>query len=764
MNNKPGPYVIKLILLTCLGLLGNHFSLPLFFGVDFIFGSIATLIAVRLLGTAGAVTVAAISGSYTYLLWGHPYALIIFSAEALIVSVLIKRKITSITLADLIFWVTAGMPLVWFFYNGIMNMSETQALLILFKQPINGIANALIATYLLLLIPCRYTVENEEEPDGRLELREILFTTLLAFSFSATVLLMIYQNITSRESYEKSLETELLQSAEHLKYRIYERGELKDSALKDDNNKSWIKNRDVIIIDENNNIISSTLGIERASEFLNHGVHKRLNSDISLWMPERNNMPFMLWWKQAYYYISYPVIYDSKTNILVLQKSEPIIAKLQNDILTAFIILFILTIFGGVISYAISDTLTRTLIQIINITKDLPNKLHSKTFIHWPDSSIAEISQLSKHTKIMSDNLSDAFSDVTIHAKAIIESSIDAIITIDEKGIVDSFNKSAEKLFGYQRSEVIGENVKILMPEPYKSQHDDYIKNYQQGKRTPLTNTRREVVGLKKDNTTFPMELTVTKIKLRNKEIYTGIVTDISERKATEKVKQEFISTVSHELRTPLTAIKGSINLIQGRKGLASDEETDTMLSVTARNVERLTELINDLLDFEKLDSGGIKYQLEQTDINSLITGIIDDDQPFAEQANINLLADVSVNGSIHVDRNRMCQVLNNFISNALKFSPPESNVIVGSIEQGNDIKIYVKDSGQGISDEFKTSIFQRFSQEDSSDTRKIQRGTGLGLAISKRITEDMGGTIGFDSIAGQGSTFYVIFPYLKQS
>lgn len=748
-----------LIILSLLGLLGNYLSLPLFFGVDFIFGSISVLIAVRLLGTNAAVITALITGTYTYFLWGHPYALIIFTAEAIIVGILIQRKVSSLVLADLIFWILIGMPLVWVFYHNAMSMEQSQVALILFKQAVNGIANAIVATYLLILLPKKWLANIENSREMQFELKEILFTTFLAFPFIVTIILVVYQNNNSRSSYENSLYVELSQHADYLEHQIDSLSIIKSQTF-NMNDYHRIKNkRELILVDKNNAVVNTTLTKEITNEILTRGSHKSLHPGVALWMPERNNVPFMLWWKQAYYYIEHTIDSGDISKFYVLQKSSSIINRLQQDILTAFIILFSLILVGGLFSYMISNSLTNTFFKLIAITKDLPDKLKDGSQIKWPVTDISEISQLTQHTQIMSEKLSESFSDINVEAKAIIESSVDTIITIDDKGKIEGFNKAAEELFGYARDEVIGENVNILMPEPYKKDHDQYINNYQKGLRSKLSNTRREVTGQRKNATTFPMELTITEIKLHKKIIYVGIISDITERKATEKLKQEFISTVSHELRTPLTSIKGSISLIQGLKDKVDQEQIDKLLSVTSRNVDRLSELINDLLDFEKLDSSGIQYNYQKITVAKLINTVIENDTPLAQSANINIIVDSTSDGEILVDQQRISQVLSNFISNAIKFSPAETNIHIGMEKADGNVKVYVKDSGPGIDDEFKSKIFQRFSQADTSDTRTIQRGTGLGLAISKRFTEDMGGTIGFSSTHGEGSTFYFIYP-----
>ena len=346
-----------------------------------------------------------------------------------------------------------------------------------------------------------------------------------------------------------------------------------------------------------------------------------------------------------------------------------------------------------------------------------------------------------------------------MQAKTILESSIDSIITIDEHGVILSFNHAAETLFGYSRDEVLGENFKILLPERNEELHDEFLTKINLGESPPLSGKREELVGLHKKGQSLPIELSVTRTEFNHKIRYTGIITDITERKINEQLKRDFISTVSHELRTPLTSINGAVKLLKAQSGVVDQEQSAAMLDVTSRNIDRLSELINDLLDFEKLDSSGMVYEKETINLNTLASTVIEQTRNISEQAKISLAVNLECENEFIADPKRISQVLVNLISNAIKFSPEESTVEVGCKTEAEMIKLYVKDSGKGIPDEFKLQIFERFTQVDSTDNRQIQRGTGLGLAISKRMIEDMGGTIGFDSIEGQGSTFFVIFP-----
>ena len=748
-------YLLPLFLLSLLGVLGNYLNLPLFFGVSFIFGSIAVLIAVKMLGTAGAVTVALISGAYTYIIWGHPYAMVIFTAEAFIVSILWQRKISGLALADIIFWIFAGMPLVWLFYSGVMDMSSTPTSMIGLKQSVNGVANAIIATYLILLIPPKYILRRDKEAQGKIRLNELLFTTLLGIPLVFSFVMVSFENKLTKENLENGLAEQLEVYLEYIELDNF----TKDLKVIREHRSLHNSKFELMIFTDKGSFVDSTLPFDKEPEFVRKGIIKKVNEKLSLWMPERKNMPLMLWWNKAYYFIEKPLYGKQKGKIYILQKTRSVIDKIQMNILTIFELLFALIVLGGIAAYTISQSLTGTIAKLTAATQNLPGKLKSNFKIDWPTSSVTEFSQLSQQAKIMSDSISSTFDEVNMQAKTILESSIDSIITINENGIILSFNHAAETLFGYERGEVLGKSFKMLVPDKHKDLYDENLVELNMGEYLPLFGKRVESVGLHKEGQSLPIEVSVTKTEFNHNVRYTGIITDITERKINEQLKRDFISTVSHELRTPLTSISGSLKLIQGQKDSLSHEQLGVLLDTASRNIERLSALINDLLDFEKLDSSGVEYKKEKINIKELISAVLEQIQPVSEQANVQLIKKLKGECYLFSDSQRLSQVLINFISNAIKFSYENGIVEVGCVCDKKEIKIYVKDNGIGIDKEFQSQIFERFTQADTADNRQIQRGTGLGMAISKRMTEDMGGRIGFESYKGDGSTFYVVFP-----
>lgn len=342
---------------------------------------------------------------------------------------------------------------------------------------------------------------------------------------------------------------------------------------------------------------------------------------------------------------------------------------------------------------------------------------------------------------------------------AVLENILDGIITINDQGIVASFNKAAETIFGYAAQEVIGKNIKMLMPEPYHSEHDNYLSNYTRTGHKKIIGTGRNVSGKRKDGSVFPMELGVSEMLLGDQRVFTGIVRDITERIQLEQLKEEFVSIVSHELRTPLTAISGALGLISGGTFGQIQAQAQQMIDIAHRNSQRLTFLINDLLDMEKLVAGKMTFDKKQQLLMPIIEQAMESNQTYGANRRVSIKLMISApKAEVNVDSQRLLQVLSNLLSNAIKYSPDDVAVEIAAEVKDKIVRVTVSDHGQGIPTEFHSRIFKKFAQADSSDTRQ-KGGTGLGLAISRELIERMGGSIGFDSIPGQGAQFYFDLP-----
>mgnify|MGYP000261079272 FL=1 len=345
------------------------------------------------------------------------------------------------------------------------------------------------------------------------------------------------------------------------------------------------------------------------------------------------------------------------------------------------------------------------------------------------------------------------------YLSTLLDNVIDAIVTIDESGLIETFNPAAERMFGYAKADVTGQNVNFLIPEHYRDQHDEFLLAYRESGVPRMLGKALELPGLRRNGELFTMELAVSQITLQGQRRFIAVVRDISERKRIERMKNEFVSTVSHELRTPLTSIAGALGLINGGALGEVPAQMGEMLRIAQSNSQRLSGLINDLLDMDKLVAGKMTLDLHRLKLWPLLATAVEQNQPYATQHSVTLhLKPPPLDVEVRVDRQRFDQIMANLLSNAAKFSAPGADVEVSAALAVTRVRISVRDFGMGIPEAFRARIFGKFSQADATDTRQ-KGGTGLGLAITKELIERMAGAIGFESVEGQGTVFWVELP-----
>ncbi|MDP5141884.1 response regulator [Rheinheimera baltica] len=316
-------------------------------------------------------------------------------------------------------------------------------------------------------------------------------------------------------------------------------------------------------------------------------------------------------------------------------------------------------------------------------------------------------------------------------------------------------NPAMEQLVGYTPEELKQLSYWDLTPECYADAEQQQLK--------ALTDTGRYGPYVKqyrhKNGDLIDIELNGVLFSDGGDEkfIWT-IIKDISEIKRLEKLKDDFVSTVSHELRTPLTSISGSLGLVLGGAGGALGPKAEKLLSIAHKNSQRLNLLINDLLDIEKLMAGKMRFDEAAVALPRLLREALEQHQPFALQHKVSLTLQDVPDVQLWIDTARIQQVLTNFLSNAVKFSPSGAEVILSAELQGQKVRISVQDKGPGIAAADQPQLFKRFSQLNHADNQ-AKGGTGLGLAISREIALHSGGDVGVKSAAGQGATFWLELP-----
>lgn len=460
------------------------------------------------------------------------------------------------------------------------------------------------------------------------------------------------------------------------------------------------------------------------------------------------------------------------------------------------------------------------------------------------------------------------------HLASIVESSDDAVLSIDFEGRIHTWNRGAERLFGFTAAELIGEPAAVLCPEGELDDVAPYLDALAAGRSVPRLETRRrrkdgavvdvalqpspifdgdgDVVGaslhmrdmterrrmrVERERLAAVIDATPDMVALldgKGRPVYanaamrrvagfpdglperwhdvhppwaqrvlleqavpevlktgtwsgetayldtagreipvlhvlighrgddgevafiSSVARDISERKQVEQMKQEFVSTVSHELRTPLTSIRGSLGLVLGAD--LDERQRRSLLDMAARNCDRLTALVNDLLDTERLVAGRVELKRRIADVSAVVRDSVDALAPLASGQQVQCTVDVDGSNLVFLDPERIGQVLGNLLSNAIKFSPAGSVVEVRVRSKANRVRVEVRDYGPGVPDAFRGRLFERFSQADGSITRR-KGGTGLGLAISKALVELHDGGIGHEAPPGGGAVFWFELP-----
>ena len=332
-----------------------------------------------------------------------------------------------------------------------------------------------------------------------------------------------------------------------------------------------------------------------------------------------------------------------------------------------------------------------------------------------------------------------------------------AVIEWNNNLDVTEWNDAAQKIFGYSREEALGQNgIELLVPE-YLRPRLGNIRHQLQRNEGGLYSINENVT---KDGRTILCEWFNTPLVDENGEVIgiASLAQDVTERVRVDQMKRDFVSIVSHELRTPLTAIRGALGLILGGATGEAPEKMNELIKIADANTQRLLHIINDILDIDKIESGLLEYHFNDIPVMPLLEKAVTNNNSYAQQYDVKLKIAQSIQACINADSNRIMQVLDNLVSNAIKFSPKGGEVELCAARHNNNIRISVHDHGPGIPKDFQDKLFDKFTQADFSNTRGAS-GAGLGLNIAKAVIEHHNGHIGFITDTDKGTTFYFDLP-----
>jgi PAS domain S-box-containing protein len=391
-----------------------------------------------------------------------------------------------------------------------------------------------------------------------------------------------------------------------------------------------------------------------------------------------------------------------------------------------------------------------------------------------------ELEQAKRELLHVTAQADEARSEVQVERRfrELLEAAPDAIIEVDREGRIMLLNLVTEKQFGYTREELLGQNVDILVPDSLRGFHGTHRSRYFDHPSTRPMGSGLKLQGRRKDGTTFPVEISLSPVKSEEGLRVTAIIRDITDRTQTEarisemqeiytrelesrnqevehanQLKSEFLASMSHELRTPLHTIIGFAELLSEQLEGPLNEKQHRFINHIRTDSQHLLELINDILDISKIESGRLELRRESFDLTRAIEEILSSIRPQGATKSIVIETSVNVPGAVYADRLRVKQILFNLLSNAVKFTPAGGRISVAAGLRDNILEMSVQDTGFGIPKEQHEAVFDRFYQVGTT-TKGVREGTGLGLAITKALVEGHGGRIWVESEPGKGSRF----------
>ncbi len=364
---------------------------------------------------------------------------------------------------------------------------------------------------------------------------------------------------------------------------------------------------------------------------------------------------------------------------------------------------------------------------------------------------------------------------------AVINTVADGLVIIDRQGLIRAFNPACERMFAYGAAEVMGRNVRMLMPPPYREEHDGYLRHYHETGQKRMIGISREVQGRRKDGTVFPMDLSIGEVEHGGELAFVGIIRDITEQKESyqalaearakaetaSRAKSEFLARMSHELRTPMNSILGFAQLLRlFDPDRLSAEKRNEYVDHILGSANHLQALIEDVLDLSRIEAGRLKLSLEPVSLIDAVERSLAMTKPMAKRYGIaifNRRAAADTPPVVAADAMRLRQCIVNLLTNAIKYNRPEGRIFIDyALSDRGSAQLIVEDTGIGVAEERLNELFLPFSRlHDRTD--EIE-GSGIGLTIAKQLIEAMHGTIAVQISLNVGSRFVLEIPLYHET
>ncbi len=748
---------LALAILMAAGLTGNYFSLPLFFGVDFLFGSIAVLIVVQLYGILWGTVAAAIVSSYTYILWGHPYALAIFIGEAFFVGLLLRRQRQNLLLLDGIYWLCIGMPLIWLFYGTLMQMPPNSVWLIFLKQPVNGIFNALIASLLIAHLPL-HKWTNRSQVGTTLSLRQTLINLLVAFVFFPVLTLMVLDGRRVFSDDQNQIQVDLtnlsstiatevefwyqphLQALEELARVAIQSDLMPSEALKESTelvHKSFKDFRHLYIVSTSRKAIAAYPPLSEGD---------KINSEC----PINSSSPVLGKAGQNTLEIKVPIVRDQThlgcvvgeialENLNQLLKTATSNSEVQITLVAqnGYVIASTIQTLVGTDNFDIRQG--GELRHLSPITfQQLPAEPNLPLMVRWQKSFYI-------HQKPIGDHLpwnlvlkvpaaSQIYYLQNIYIKQLAVMLLIGILgiglaTILSQRVVRPLTKLKQATSNLPNE--LLESEAIDLPRSGVAEIKSLTDNF----KLMAGSLQQKFTEIRQANE--QLKATQTQLVRSNREL------------------KNFAYIVSHDLQEPLRKMKSFSQLLarECQDQFTDNEKAHRYLDYIIDAAGRQRNLIQALLNYSRLGSNDSPKV--SVNLNAVVEKVLEDlSIPIAEtQATVT----VSELPTVQASATQMTQLFLNLIGNGIKFKGDATpRIQIAAQLQPEDWLISVQDNGIGIKPQYAERIFQIFQRLHS---RSQYPGTGIGLAICRKIVEEHGGRIWVTSEPGQGSIFYFTLP-----